>query len=88
MVLNMDVSENFVSWPLLSQNQSSVRDRIDILRRVYYSFPNPSMKEKTKNKPNKNIYFFVGTTAEFKKLAPIIKELKKRKTNLFYQNGL
>lgn len=28
----------------------------------------------------KNIYFFVGTTAEFIKLAPVIKELKKRKT--------
>ncbi len=30
---------------------------------------------------NKQIYFFIGTTAEFIKLAPVIKELKKRKIN-------
>lgn len=29
----------------------------------------------------KHIYFFIGTTAEFIKIAPIIKELKKRKIN-------
>ena len=28
---------------------------------------------------NKKIYFFIGTTAEFIKLAPVIKELKRRK---------
>ena len=27
----------------------------------------------------KSIYFFIGTTAELIKLAPVIKELKKRK---------
>lgn len=30
---------------------------------------------------NKNIYFFIGTTAELIKLAPVIKELLKRKVN-------
>lgn len=29
-------------------------------------------------KGKKNVYFFIGTTAEFIKLAPVIKELKKR----------
>src|SRR5882724_4639880 len=29
---------------------------------------------------NKRIYFFIGTTAEFIKLAPLIYELKRRKT--------
>lgn len=32
-----------------------------------------------KKNSKKHIYFFIGTTAEFIKLAPIIKELKKRK---------
>lgn len=30
---------------------------------------------------NRNIYIFLGTTAEFIKLAPVIKELKKRRIN-------
>lgn len=39
------------------------------------------MIECTKIYMQKNIYFFIGTTAELIKLAPVIRELKKRKVN-------
>jgi UDP-N-acetylglucosamine 2-epimerase (non-hydrolysing) len=42
------------------------------MAKVYYSLPQVSTM---------HIYFYIGTTAEFIKLAPIIKELKKRKIN-------
>lgn len=34
------------------------------------------------NMKNANIYFFIGTTAELIKLAPVIREFKKRKTSI------
>lgn len=47
---------------------------MDIMPKVYYSAPILTM-----GTIHKKIYFFMGTTAEFIKLAPVIKELRKRK---------